>query len=110
MMKLISTNRPRRVTVQLIDSPAGCRAFRFPMKSPMAGPRTEEKNDETDINPRAAQTERKRIIRVVLHGVEGSCAHEAGIAGAQKRSCLSGKYQPGTGGPHAGMPSLRRAS
>src|ERR1035437_4841141 len=109
MMKLISTNRPRRVTVQLIDSPAGCRAFRFPMKSPIAGPRTEEKNDETDINPRAAQTERKRTVGVILHGVQGSGPHEAGIAGAAKRPRLAGKYQPGAGVPDAGMPSLRSA-
>src|ERR1022692_4033623 len=79
------------------------------MKGSMPGPRTEEKNDETDINPRAAQTERKRTVGVILHGVQGSGPHEAGIAGAAKRPRLAGKYQPGAGVPDAGMPSLRSA-
>src|ERR1022692_3584887 len=77
------------------------------MKGSMPGPRTEEKNDETDINPRAAQTERKRTVGVILHGVQGSGPHEAGIAGAAKRPRISGKYHPRAGDPHAGMPSLR---
>src|ERR1035437_10397347 len=77
------------------------------MKGSMPGPRTEEKNDETDINPRAAQTERKRTVGVVLRGVQRPGAYEAGIAGAAKRPCLAGKYQPGAGVPHAGMLSMR---
>src|ERR1019366_99986 len=80
------------------------------MKGSMPGPRTEEKNDETDINPRAAQTERKRTVGVILHGVQESGPHEAGIAGAAKRPRLAGKYQPGAGSPHAGMPALKRTA
>src|ERR1039458_3104222 len=78
------------------------------MKGSMPGPRTEERK-HADINPRAAQTERKRTVGVVLHGVQGSGPHEAGIAGAAKRPRLAGKYQPGAGVPHAGMPALRSA-
>ena len=50
---------------------------------------------------------RKRTVRVVLHGVEGSCPHEARIAGAPERSRLSGKYQPGARGADAHMRTLR---
>ena len=50
---------------------------------------------------------RKRIVRVVLRGVQGSCPHEARIAGAQERSGLSGKYQPRARGADAHMRTVR---
>ena len=68
-----------------------------------AGASNRRKNDETDFKPRAAKTERKPIVGIVLYGIQGSRPHEARIAGAKKRSGFPGKYQPRARGADADM-------
>src|SRR5260370_16153549 len=95
-----ATNRPRRVTVQLVDSPSALRADASSWKGPMSGSRTEGGKHASDLKSGTAATERKRIVGAVPHGVERPGSHRERIARAQKLSRLARKHQPGTSVPH----------
>src|SRR5260370_39239619 len=102
-----ATNRPRRVTVQLVDSPSALRADASSWKGPMSGSRTEGGKHASDLKSGTAATERKRIVGAVPHGVERPGSHRERIARAQKLSRLARKHQPGAGGAREHMPGVK---
>jgi hypothetical protein len=76
-----------------------------------AGASNRRKNDdETDFKPRTAKTERKPIVGVVLHGIQGPCPHEARIARTKKRSRFPGKHQSRARAADADMRTVRAVS